>query len=148
MGGVGGGNCTGGGSLRVSNVGDAQSGNSVKLVCQTTPNATDGSGHSSPGGRGTLRPVSAAIIWAIGSVLVVHCGGLRRSKVGGPPHRLTTIVLHSGLLSAICGTPLTGGQGRKRSLPTDTPWYRPFHCSRLNTESTAWLTVIDASTRR
>src|SRR3954469_14094695 len=104
-----------------------------------TPNATDSSGQASPGGRGTLAPVRAAIIAATGSVEVVHCGGLRRSKVGGPPQRSTTMVLHSGLfteswgtqslggarrersLPASRGTPSIGGQGRKRSLPGETP---------------------------
>jgi len=75
MGGVGGGIRPAGGLLRVIRVIDAQSGNSCSLVCQTTPKATEVSGHVSPGGRGTEAPVLAAIISPNGRLPVVHCGG-------------------------------------------------------------------------
>ena len=72
-----------------------QSGNSVKGVCQITPNAFASPVHPLPGGEGMLTPVLAAIISATGRVVVVHCGGLNRSNVAGPPHSSTTMLSHS-----------------------------------------------------
>ncbi len=106
-----------------------QSGNSVKFVCQITPNAFASPVHPLPGGEGMLTPVLAAIISAKGKVPTVHCGGLKRSNVAGPPHSSTTMMSHSLLLIANWGMVEggglgfgTAGHGLKLSFPSEVPW--------------------------